>query len=309
MESKQLGKTDIMVPIYSIGTSPFGNMYGETNLKELQNIVVKAIDNGINYFDTSPYYGLKRSEINLGKCLKGIPRHDYYISTKVGRYADDIFDFSETTIIKSLDSSLERLGINYVDILLAHDVEFGDIDQIINETLPAMQKLKDSGKVRYIGFSCYPIKLIRKIINRSSIKIDVVLSYGHGCIINNTINTITPYLKLKGIGIINASPLCMGLISTNTPPKWHPAPYKMIEDIREVGVSFKNKFDYNIESFAIACVPEMYPDIETTLIGIKNMQELDNLIEIFEKKRLIPNEYYGYVSSRVEHIFNYSLHS
>ena len=309
MELRQLGKTDIMVPNYSIGTSPFGNMYGETNLEELRNIIVKAIDNGINYFDTSPYYGLKRSEINLGKCLKGLSRDSYYISTKVGRYGDDLFDFSEPAIVQSLDDSLVRLGVDYVDILLAHDVEFGDIDQIINETLPAMQKLKESGKVRYIGFSCYPIKLIREIIERSTVPIDVVLSYGHGCLINNTINTITPYLKLNGIGIINASPLCMGLISTNPPPAWHPAPYKMIDDIREVGTHFNAEFDYKIESFAIASVPEMYPDIETTLIGIKNMDELDSLIGICTDKTPLPDEYYDYVSCRFEHLFNHPLHS
>ena len=220
---KKLGNTDILLSPFSIGTSTFGNMYGILDTSDFKNIVEHSIKNGFNYFDTSPYYGIKTSEINLGNALEGINRNDFIISTKVGRYGDNDFDFSEKKILSSIDESLERLKIDYVDILLAHDVEFGNFDQIINETLPALQKIKDSGKARYIGFSCYPIELFKKIIDKSTVKIDVILSYAHSCLINNKFETIIPYLQNKEIGIINASPLCMGLLSTNPVPEWHPS--------------------------------------------------------------------------------------
>tara|TARA_B110000211_G_scaffold2433_3_gene2986 strand:- start:2887 stop:3813 length:927 start_codon:yes stop_codon:yes gene_type:complete len=307
MDIINLGHTNIPVSTYSIGTATFGDVYGQTSLPELREIVNKSILNGLNYFDTSPYYGNKLSEHNLGLCLEGRARDTFFISTKVGRYGDDIFNFTEEAIVRSLKQSMVRLKVDYVDILYAHDVEFGDIDQIINETLPALQKLKDAGKTRYIGFSCYPLDIMRKIIERSPIQIDVILTYGHGCLINNTLNTIIPFLKLRNIGIVNASPLCMGLISSNAVQEWHPAPYKMRDDIRRVSLDFKALYGLRIETFAIQSVPEMFPDVHTTLVGIKNVAELDTLLDILSDQTQIPSQYYKYVGSRLQHVLNKEL--
>lgn len=307
MDIINLGHTNIPVSTYSIGTAAFGDIYGKTSLLELRKIVNKSLLHGLNYFDTSPYYGNKLSEVNLGLCLEGIARDTFYISTKVGRYGDDIFNFTEDGIMSSLEQSLNRLKVDYVDILYAHDVEFGDIDQIINETLPALQKLKDAGKTRYIGFSCYPLDIMREIIERSSIQIDVILTYGHGCLINNTLNTIIPFLKLRNIGIVNASPLCMGLISSNSVQEWHPAPYKMRADIRRVSLDFKALYGLGIETFAIQSVPEMFPDVHTTLVGIKNVAELDTVLDILSDRRSMSAEYYKYIGERLQHVLNREL--
>ena len=192
----------------------------------------------------------------------------FIISTKVGRYGYNNFDFSEKTILSSIDKSLERLKLDYVDILLAHDVEYGNFEQIINETLPALQKIKDSGKAHYIGFSCYPIELFKKIIDKSTVKIDVILSYAHYCLINNKLETIIPYLQNKGIGIINASPLCMGLLSTNTVPDWHPSSKEIQIYIKEQSLKLYSKYNVKIEDAALIFVLNNY-NIATTLIGIK----------------------------------------
>ena len=272
----KLGNTDINIAPFSIGTATFGNVYGKTNNLELKKIVKKAIDNGLNYFDTSPYYGNKLSEINLGNSLEGIERSKYIISTKVGRYGDDLFDFSESTIISSLDESLGRLKIDYVDILLLHDIEFGNFEQIINESLPALEKLKKSGKVKYIGFSCYPINLIKKVVEKSFIKIDVILSYAHYCLLNDKLTSIIPFLKENNIGIINASPLCMGLLTTNSVPDWHPATYDMVNFIKDVATRVHVKYMSKIEDYALA-YPLYNSEITTTLVGIRTLKELEML--------------------------------
>ena len=178
---KKLGTTDILLSPFSIGTSTFGNVYGKIDTSNMKSIVQYSIKNEFNYFDTSQYYGIKTSEINLGNALEGINRNDFIISTKVGRYGYNDFDFSEKKILSSIDESLERLKLDYVDILLVHDVEFGNFEQIINETLPALQEIKDSGKACYIGFSCYPIELFKKIIDKSTVKIEIILSYANYC--------------------------------------------------------------------------------------------------------------------------------
>lgn len=294
---KKLGNTDILLSPFSIGTATFGNIYGILDSTNMKNIVKHSIKNGFNYFDTSPYYGIKTSEINLGNALEGINRNDFIISTKAGRYDDNDFDFSRKKILSSIDESLERLKIDYVDILLAHDVEFGNLDQIINETLPALQEIKDSGKARYIGFSCYPIELYKKIIDKSTVKIDVILSYAHYCLINNKLETIIPYLQDKEIGIINASPLCMGLLSKNPAPEWHPSSKEIQKYIQEESLKLYSEYDVNIEDMAL-----MYSllnnNIATTLIGIKNIEEINKLVSILNNDITITNEIFDYVNDK-----------
>jgi len=303
---KQLGTTDIFLPKFSFGTSTFGNMYGNIELDEMKIMVNKAIDNGIVLFDTSPYYGLTLSEINLGKSLKNIPRNKYIISTKVGRYGDNKFDFSSERIISSVNESMERLNIDYIDILLAHDVEYGDIDQIINETIPAMNKLKLEGKVRYIGFSCYPIKLYKKIIDRLKVDIDVILSYGHCCLVNNKLESIIPYLKNKGIGIINASPLCMGLISSNNPPEWHPATPEMKKIIKNIAKNIKHKYNIPIERIALEYALRNN-NISTTLTGISSINELNILIDAMNNPLHNYDNIIENINNSIKSIFNIEL--
>ena len=263
----------------------------------MKNIVQYSIKNELNYFDTSPYYGIKTSEINLGNALEGINRNEFIISTKVGRYGYNDFDFSEKKILSSIDESLERLKLDYVDILLAHDVEFGNFEQIINETLPALQEIKDSGKACYIGFSCYPIELFKKIIDKSTVKIDVILSYAHYCLINNKLETIIPYLQNKGIGIINASPLCMGLLSTNPAPEWHLSSKEIQKYIHEESLKLYSEYDVNIEDMALI-YSLLNNNISTTLTGIKNIEEINKLISILNKDIIISDDIFDYVNDK-----------
>jgi L-galactose dehydrogenase len=303
---KKLGNTNIFLSPFSIGTATFGNIYGQMDDSSMKNIIQTAIKNDLNYFDTSPYYGLTKSEINLGKALKGINRSDFIISTKVGRYGDDNFDFSEKTIMSSIDQSLKRLNLDYVDILLAHDVEFGDLTQIVNETLPALQKIKNSGKAKYIGFSCYPIDLYKKIIDKSSVNIDVILSYAHYCLINNKLETIESYLINKGIGIINASPLCMGLLSSNPVPDWHVASREMKNYIQKESLELYLKFNVKIENIALKYILNNN-NITTTLVGIKNIKELETIISILNNEITISKTIQDYICNKLNKYNNIEL--
>ncbi|TYH94306.1 hypothetical protein ES332_A12G032100v1 [Gossypium tomentosum] len=143
-----------MRPLGSVGfgASPLGSVFGSVSESDAVASVLEAFRLGINFFDTSPYYGATLSEKMLGKGLKalGVPRSEYIVSTKCGRYREG-FDFSAERVTKSIDESLERLQLDYVDIFQCHDIEFGSLDQVVNETIPALQKLKEAGKIRFIG--------------------------------------------------------------------------------------------------------------------------------------------------------------
>lgn len=116
-----------------------GGEYGPVGVSEAVRTVHEALDLGINFIDTSPYYGRTRAESVLGQALQGVERSRYLLATKVGRYDKDHFDFSAARVTASVDESLLRLGVDYVDLIQCHDIEFGSLDQLIHETLPALR--------------------------------------------------------------------------------------------------------------------------------------------------------------------------
>ncbi|GBG63027.1 hypothetical protein CBR_g34727 [Chara braunii] len=222
---RALGKTGMEVSILGYGASPLGGVYGDVNEKDVIQSVRDAIEAGINFFDVSPYYGLGSAEKLLGKALQGIPREKFILSTKVGRYGLDEFDFSAERVTRSVDESLQRLGLDYLDIVLCHDIEFGSIHQVVSETIPALQRLKTAGKLRFIGVSGFPLKIFKLVLDELEPgTLDVVLSYCRCGLNDESLADMLPYLEEKGVGVISASPLSMGLLTDVGPPAWHPAP-------------------------------------------------------------------------------------
>jgi aryl-alcohol dehydrogenase-like predicted oxidoreductase len=182
----------------------------------------------MNFIDTSPYYGRGMSEVFLGIALEGVPRDSYTLCTKLGRYAPAHFDFSPRRVAESIDVSLERLRTDHLDVNLCHDVEFVDMARIVDETLPALRKIQEQGKVRFVGISGYPMKAFRYVLDRADL--DVVLSYNHYTLQNTMLADLVPYLKSKGIGVMNAAPFSARLLTSAPLPKWHKAP----PEVREV---------------------------------------------------------------------------
>ncbi|KDD76386.1 aldo/keto reductase [Helicosporidium sp. ATCC 50920] len=192
--------------------------------EESVQAVLEASRLGINFFDTSPFYGCTRSETVLGRALSLLHRDQIVIATKVGRYGDADFDFSEARVFRSVHESMARLQTNYLDVVQVHDIEFGNLDQIVTETLPALHKLKVLGLIRAVGITGLPLSIFRKVLDRVPVgTVDLVLSYCHYNLLDSTLEEVVPYLQSKGVGIVNASILGMGLLTPQGPPAWHPA--------------------------------------------------------------------------------------
>lgn len=221
MQRRPLGTTGLDLPILSFGASSLGREFRQVELSDALAAVHAALDCGLNYIDTSPYYGRGMSEVLLGIALQDVPRDSYILSTKLGRYAPRHFDFSAKRVAESVDVSLERLQTDHIDIMFCHDIEFVDMQQIVDETLPALRKEQEKGKVRFIGVSGYPMKMFRFILDRTDL--DVVLSYNHYTLQNTQFADLVPYLKQKNVGIINAAPFSARLLSNSTLPPWHKA--------------------------------------------------------------------------------------
>ena len=145
MRRRNLGKTGLSLPILSFGASSLGQEFRDVALDDAIQSPRTALDCGMNLIDTSPFYGRGMSEVLLGIALRGIRRDSYLLSTKLGRYDRAHFDFSARRVAESIDVSLHRLGTDYLDIVLCHDIEFVPLQQVVEETLPALRTARDAG--------------------------------------------------------------------------------------------------------------------------------------------------------------------
>src|SRR5688572_23886877 len=199
MQTRPLGKTGLNVPILGFGASSLGQEFRKVTLEEALGSVRVALDCGLNFIDTSPFYGRGMSEVLLGFALQGVSRESYVLCTKLGRYDLQHFDFSARRVAESVDVSLHRLRTDHLDIVLCHDIEFVEMQQIVDETIPALRKAREQGKVRFIGFSGYPQTIFRFVLDQT--EVDCVLSYNQYTLQNTRFADETiPYLKAKGVG-------------------------------------------------------------------------------------------------------------
>jgi L-galactose dehydrogenase len=300
MEYRVLGNTGLKVSKLSFGGSSLGGVFQDIDENEGIRTVHAAVDHGINFIDTSPYYGVTKAETVLGKALRQIKRDRYLLATKVGQYADGVFDFSADRIIRSVDESLARLGIEHIDLIQCHDIEFVDADQIIHEALPTLHKLKETGKVRHVGITGLPLKVLNHVVNQTAPGVvETILSFCRYELNDTALLDLVPLMKSRGIGVINASPTGMGLLTGNSLPTWHPASpairagcQRAIELCRERG--------WNIVELAIQFAVAN-PDIATTLVGTANPQYMldpDRLTAVMEVLKPIHN--FNFVRGRPE---------
>ncbi|MDX1931415.1 MAG: aldo/keto reductase [Capsulimonadales bacterium] len=282
MEYRPLGKTGLSVSILGLGASPFGNVFGNVEQADADRCIRAALDGGINYLDVAPFYGLTRAETVLGKALKGVRRDRYLLSTKVGRYGPLDFDFSGERVTASVEESLQRLGVSYIDIILCHDIEFGSADQIVGETLPALRTIVDSGKARFVGFSGLPLTLFPRILDRADHRlVQVILSYCHYTLQDSSLEGYLAYLTSRGVGIINASPLGMGLLQARRPiADWHPAPPE-VRDACRAAAAFCTEHGVELSDLALA-FSTARPQIATTLVGAGSAEEIERNIAAVE---------------------------
>lgn len=265
---RQLGSTGLFVSPIGFGASGLGGVFESIDEDEGIAAVRLAFELGINFFDTSPYYGDTRSEKVLGRALSFLPRREVVVCSKVGRYGPSDFDFSAERVTRSVHESLERLGLDYLDLVQCHDIEFGDLAQISRETLPALAILKSKGKIRHIGITGLPLAIFRAILERAEIgHVEVCLSYCHLCLNDRTLERLLPYLRERqGLGVINASPLSMGLLSTEGPPQWHPAPRELREKCQQAA-AYCTARGVDLSTIALQ-FSVSHPGIDSTLIGM-----------------------------------------
>jgi L-galactose dehydrogenase len=284
MEYRQLGSTGLEVSVLGFGASSLGGVFHQVDPDACLKTVWAALDGGINFFDVSPAYGETLAETNLGKALKGIARDRYYLATKVGSYSEarGDYDFSAARTERSMHESLDRLGVDYVDLIQCHDIEFANHRQIVDETLPTLHRIKQKGLARFIGITGLPLQVFPSILDKVGPNIvDTILSFCHYELNDDSLLGLLPYLTRKGVGIINASPTGMGLLTPQGAPAWHPASKVIIDGCRKA-VEYCQRRGIDILKVAIqfSC---SQPDIATTLVSTARPSNIRDNIAYVEQ--------------------------
>ncbi len=266
MKTRPLGRTGLHVPILSFGASSLGGVFRQTDDSEAIRAVHVAVDLGMNFIDVSPHYGATRAESVLGRALRDVRRERYILATKIGQYGPGEFDFSAARVARSFDESCARLGVDYIDLLQCHDIEFADLNQIIDETFPALLQLKEAGRIGHIGITGLPLKIFPAVVDRvPEGVVETILSFCRYELNDTALADLLPYFASHGVGVINASPTGMGLLTERGPPSWHPATPAIVAGTRRA-VEYCRSVGVDIVKLAVQfCVA--HPGIATTLVG------------------------------------------
>ena len=277
MNYNEICKTGMKVSQLSFGASSLGGVFRNVNEADAIQSVFTAIELGMNFIDVSPYYGHYKAETVLGKALRQIPRDKYYLSTKVGRYGKDgvnTWDYSARRAQESVYESMERLGIEHIDLINVHDIEFqaglpGGLDKVCQETLPALCELRDKGVVSHVGITDLQPENIRYVIEHVPAgTVEATLCFCHYSLNDELLNEYFDFFEEHEVGVINASPLSMGLLGTRGVPDWHPAPKALVEACQRA-VQHCNAKGYPAEKLAIQYAISS-PRIATTLFSSAN---------------------------------------
>lgn len=281
MEYRELGRTGMSMSVVSFGTSPLGDMFGPTREESGIAAVHRALDAGINFFDSSPFYGMGLAEERLGKAL-GTHRGEVFIGTKAGRYGVDTFDYSPVRIRQSVEESLRLLGTDYLDILQFHDVEFVKMDRVLTDSFGELEALRDAGLCRFIGMTGYPMAMLQRVIRETAV--DLVLSYAHSTLLDQCLGErLLPLAAEHGVGVVNASAVSLGLLTSGRPKITgikHPADAEVIQAagrVQQICVTHGVDISFLANQFSI-----QRSGTATTLIGTVNPKHMDSAIAAAE---------------------------
>jgi D-threo-aldose 1-dehydrogenase len=262
-----------------LGCAPLGGLYTPVGEDDARATIDAAWDAGIRFFDVAPLYGEGLSEKRLGAALAERPRDEYVLSTKVGRLIDGgevVFDFSRDGILRSLEESLERLGLDRVDVLLVHDPEH-HMEQALREALPAVRELRDQGVVRAIGAGMnYPAELERIVRDG----VDCALMAGRYTLLDRSGLGLLDVCAELGVDVIAGGVFNSGILAGGTTFNYQPAPPELLERARAVFAECKR---HGVSPTAAALqFPLTHPAVKRVLAGARSPAELRADVQAFE---------------------------
>jgi D-threo-aldose 1-dehydrogenase len=321
-DKRQLGRTKLKVTVLGLGTAPLGNLYAPMTDADAQATLVAALDGGVHFIDTAPFYGHGWSEHRVGEALRSRKRDDIVLSTKIGRLLrpkdpakgidggvfaavlpfEPVFDYSYDGVMRSVEDSLQRLGTHRIDILLIHDVdrwthgsqEAADrrMQEVLDGGYKAMVKLRDQGAVGAIGAGLNEWDTCQKLAERSDL--DCFLLAGRYTLLEQeSLETFLPLCVKRNIGVFLGGPYNTGILATGAVPgayyNYAPAKPDILERVRKLeAVCQRHKV--TLASAALQ-FPLAHPAIASVIPGAKTGTEVKRSIATLEAP--IPRDFWA----------------
>lgn len=294
---RDLNGSALAVSELSLGCSQLGNLYREVSDADARATVDSAWELGIRYFDTAPHYGLGLSERRLGSALAGRPRGDYVLSTKVGRLlepvdhiagTDDqgfavpathrrVWDFSRDGIRRSLEESLDRLGLERVDIVYLHDPD-NHWDDVVETGYPALAELRAEGLVGAIGAGMNQSRMLTELVRL--VEVDVVMLAGRYTLLEQgALDDLLPACVARGVSVVAAGIFNSGLLARPRPAEgatynYGDAPQELVERARAIA-SVCEAHGTTLPAAAIA-FPLAHPAVASVCVGARSPQQIEH---------------------------------
>ncbi|NEB02881.1 aldo/keto reductase [Streptomyces sp. SID13726] len=301
MRRNQLGTTGVQVTELGFGGGPLGGLYAPLDDETAAGALEAAWDSGIRYFDTSPHYGIGHSERRVGALLQDRPREEFTLSTKVGRLLvpqdpegrmDESFavpathrrvwDFTRDGVRRSVEDSLERMGVDRVDVLFLHDAE-GRFEDALREGFPALAELRAQGLVGAIGAGMYhPGKLTRLV---KETDVDVVMLSGRYTLLDQSaLDEFLPACTDRGVSVLAASVFNSGLLATARPAEgatfdYLPAAPELVRRAHRVA-NVCEAYGVTLPELAMA-FPLRHPAVAGIVVGMRTADEVRRNTAVF----------------------------
>jgi D-threo-aldose 1-dehydrogenase len=295
------------------GTAPLGNLFRAISEDDANAVLEKAWETGVRYYDTAPLYGLGLSETRLNRFLRGKRRDDYVLSTKVGRlmraskpeertgigkFFDtpsrrEVYDYSHDGVMRSVEFSLERLGVDRVDILFAHDLDIfthgskeasdARIDEFMRSGYGALISLRDQGVVKAIGGGINEWQVAQTLAERGDF--DLFLLAGRYTLLEQeALDSFLPLCEKRGIGIVLGGPYNSGILATGAKPgayyNYEAAPQDILDRVARIEAVCKRHGVKLIE--AALQFPLAHPSVVSLIPGGQRVAEVESNRAIFD---------------------------
>ncbi len=303
-EPVQLGRAGLQVTRLGLGTAPLGGMYTSVADQDATDLVATAYESGIRYFDTAPFYGHGVAERRLGDGLRASGAPPVVVSTKVGRlliggadlvpgiYVDaaaeqPVFDYSADGVRASLESSLERLGLDHVAAVLIHDPDDHE-DEALRNAYPALEQLRSEGVIQVIGVGMNQTRIPTRFVRETDI--DLVVIAGRFTLLDQQAqDDLLPAALERGVSIIAAGVFNSGILADPQPGamyNYEPAPADLIS--RAIAIrALLEEFNVPLTAAALQ-FPLRHPAVRVVLTGARHRDELRANIADFNRE--VPEE-------------------
>jgi D-threo-aldose 1-dehydrogenase len=299
-----LGRGGLSVGRLSCGGAPLGNLGTRVDPVVAQAALARAWKSGIRYFDVAPHYGLGLAERRLGEALSGFDRNEFVVSTKVGRLLtprdnangeldEEEFDvradyhrtrdYSRDGVLRSVEDSLERMGLSRMDILFVHDPD-DYYREAMEGAFPALEELRSQGVISSYGAGMNQADMLDDFVRNTDL--DVVLLAGRYSLFEqDALDTLLPHATERGVSVVAGGVFNSGLLAENRPApgityNYEPAPAAVLERVNRIA-DVCEAHGVALPAAAIQ-FPLAHPAIATVCVGVRAPEHIDRNLELFD---------------------------